>query len=190
MALLPVFLLVILALWHIISFNHYSAGLPGAQHALLLLTVLVLSFLALPLWEAKSPGAMQIIGLLDMMRGTLIGISCILIGGIHFIGVLGQEPVYVQMGYVILIIGYYETSRMAIDFREHYSRGMVEVTHGTLQRLLAGLAGRLGMVFALSVIMLYLSLMVIVGFTGPFSVAFLAAMMILAVALMTVVRRL
>jgi len=140
--------------------------------------------------DAGSPSGKYIEGLIDYMRPALLAISCLLIGGIHFIGILGQEPVYLQIGFMVLILAYFETASFSITFRAHYVGGMSEVTAGTVQRLYIGMVGRLGMVLVLSVLMLYLSLLVVVGFVGPFSAAFLAALMILAIGFMALIRRL
>ena len=189
MAILPFIILVIMIIWQIISYNYYS-GLPQPNQILFIALALMFATAALFYRNASGELTSYLERVISPFRKHMIGISCILIGGVHFMSVLGDESVFLHMGYMILILAFYETSSMAIDFYHHYSNGMIETTKGTVQRLLANQAGKLGMVFALSVIMLYLSLMVIVGFTGPFSVAFLAALMILAIAFMTMVRRL
>ena len=190
MTLLPAILLLTLATWQLISYNYYSGHTPEISQIVVLAMVFIMSFLALFFRDAKGEIMKYLENLVNHMRPALIGMSCIIIGGMHFLSILGDEPIYVQMIYVALIIAYYETASISINFRKHYSNRMIEVTRGTIQRLLVGMAGRLAMVLVLSVTMLYLSLMVIVGFTGPFSVAFLAAVMILAIAFMTLVRRL
>ncbi len=189
MALLPFIILLAMIVWQLISYNYYS-GLPQPNQILFMAFSIIFAIAALFYRNANGELKNYLERVISPFRKHMIAISCILIGGVHFISALGDESVFVQMGFMILILAFYETSSMAIDFYPHYSNGMIETTKGTVQRLLANQAGRLGMVFALSVIMLYLSLMVIVGFTGPFSVAFLAALMILAIAFMTMVRRL
>ena len=190
MALLPFIILMGMAIWQLISYNHYSSELPQLNHILFMVLSFMLAIAALFYRNAKGELAHYLELVLNPIRQHMIIISCVLIGGVHFMSILGDEPVYLQMMFVILILAFYETSSMAIDFHKHYSNGMIEVTKGTVQRLLVNQVSKFGMVFALSLIMLYLSLMVIVGFTGPFSVAFLAALMILAIAFMTLVRRL
>lgn len=190
MTLLPAIILIILATWQLISYSYYSGHAPEIQQILVLALAFIMSFSALFFRDAQHEITLYLESLVDNMRLALIGISCIFIGGTHFLSILGDEQFYLQMIYVVLIIAYFETASISINFRNHYADGMIGVTNGTLQRLLVGMAGRLGMVLVLSVTMLYLSLLVIVGFTGPFSVAFLAALMILAISFMTLIRRL
>ena len=190
MTLLPAIILLTLATWQLISYNYYSGHTPEIQQVVLLALVFIMSIPALFFRDTQGEITRYLESLVDRIRPALIGMSCILMGGIHFLSILGDEPFYLQMIYMTLIIAYFETANMSIDFRSHYVNGIIEVTGGTIQRLLVGMAGRLAMVLVLSVTMLYLSLMVIVGFTGPFTVAFLAALMILAISFMTLVRRL
>ena len=190
MTLLPAIILLTLATWQLISYNYYSGHTPEIQQIVVLALTFIMSFSALFFRDSQGEVTRYLESLVDNIRPALIGISCIFIGGIHFLSILGDEPLYAQMIYVALIIAYFETASISINFRNHYVNGTIEVTNGTIQRLLVGMAGRLGMVLVLSVTMLYLSLLAIVGFTGPFSVAFLAALMILAIAFMTLVRRL
>ena len=190
MTLLPAIIMISLATWHLISYNYYSGQLPQINQLVLLIIAFAMSYSALFFRGYQSEIARYFESLIDHMRPTLIGVSCIIMGGMHFLIALGDEPIYVQMIYVVLIIAYFETSNISINFRNHYANEMSEATRGTIQRLLLGMAGRLAMVLVLSITMLYMSLLVIVGFTGPFSVAFLAALMILAIAFMTLVRRL
>jgi len=190
MTLLPLTIYLVLSIWHFISYYYYSDKIPGTNQIFLLILSFLMVIIALFLRGTRGEASRYIEGLFDHLRPHLIGISCLLIGGIHLFSILGDEPVYLQLAYVVLILAYFETAGLAINFYEHYSNEMIDVTRGTVQRLLVNSAGKLAMVFALSFVMLYLSLMVIVGFIGPFSVAFLAAVMILAIAFMTLVRRL
>ena len=190
MTLLPAIILLTLATWQLISYNHYSGQMPAINQIVMLILLFIMSFSALFFRDAQGELARYLESLVNNMRPALIGMSCVLIGGMHFLSILGHEPFYLQMIYVVLIIAYFETASISINFRSHYANGIIDITSGTIQRLLVGMIGRLAMVLVLSVTMIYLSLMVIVGFTGPFSVAFLAAVMILAIAFMTLVRRL
>ncbi len=190
MPLLPFCLLLAASFWHFASYYHYKADIPAFNVLLAMATAMVFAAVALFYRAAKGSVAKYLESLLEPLRGKLIGISCAVLGLVHFLGLLGQEPIYIQMAYLVLLLGAFEYSSQAIEFYHHYSNGMIEATRSTLHRYMAGQAGKLGMVFALSSIMLYLGLMVILGFTGPFSVAFFAAVMILAIALITLVRRL
>ena len=190
MLLLPFTILMAMVIWQAISYYYYYSELPQLNLILFMVFSLIFTITALFYRNSKGEFSSYLEQVLDPLRQYAIIVSCILIGGVHFISLLGDEPVYLHMAFMVLILAFYETSSIAIDFYPHYSNGMIETTKGTIQRLLINHLGKFGMVFALSVIMLYLSLMVIVGFTGPFSVAFLAALMILAIAFMTMVRRL
>jgi hypothetical protein len=190
MTLLPTAILLVLIAWQLMSYAHYSGLMPETRQITFLALIFIMSIAALFFRDASSGFLRYIEGIVDHMRAFIIGMSCILMGGIHFISILGNEPIYFQMIYVILIIAYFETASIAMDYRSHYVNGMISDTRATMLHLLAGISGRLAMVLVLSVTMLYLSLLVVVGFTGPFSVAFLGAIMILAIVFMTLVRRL
>ena len=126
---------------------------------------------------------------LDALRPHLTGAACFMLGALHFIGLLNAEPLFFQMGFLMLILAYFETAGMANGFRPVYSSRPAQVTESTLKRLVLKQLGTLAMVFALSVILLYLSLMVVVGFRETWTVALLAAAMILALAFLTRARR-
>lgn len=190
MTLLPATIILALAIWQIVSYNHYSGQMPEINHIAILALIFIISFSALFFRDSQGEVSRYLESLIRHIRSPLIGMSCVLMGGLHFFSILGDEPIFFQMIYVVLLIAYFETASISINFRNHYANKMMEATRGTMLRLLVGISGRLAMVLVLSVTMLYLSLLVIVGFTGPFSVAFLGAIMILAIVFMTLVRRL
>ena len=137
----------------------------------------------------RSVGAMIRDGHFGADTVIFDGIACFIIGGLHFITVRG-EPIFLKMGYMVLLLALFETAGMANRFRPAFSGDAPEVTGSTLRRLLLGQMGTLAAVFILSVVLLYLSLMVVVGFTDTLTVALLAAIMVLALAFMSMVRNL
>ncbi|MCK5310257.1 MAG: hypothetical protein KAJ64_06380, partial [Thermoplasmata archaeon] len=143
MALLPFIILLAMIVWQLISYNYYS-GLPEPNQILFMAFSIIFAIAALFYRNADGELKNYLERVISPFRKHMIAISCILIGGVHFISALGDESVFVQMGFMILILAFYETSSMAIDFYPHYSNGMIETTKGTVQRLLANQAGRLG----------------------------------------------
>ena len=186
---MPIIFLIILTIWHLYSWNVYS----GAGDIVLQAGVLAVAF-AMPLLSMffrneEGELARYLENMVEPIRPHLIGASCFLLGGLHIIGLVRLEPVFYQMGYLVLILAYFETASMANGFISSYSGEQAAVTAGTLKRLVVKQLGVLGMVFALSIVLLYLGLMVVVGFTASWSVALMAAVMILALAFMTMIRR-
>jgi hypothetical protein len=94
------------------------------------------------------------------------------------------------MGFLILILAYFETAGMANGFFRAYSGEIAPITASTLKRLVLKQLGILGLVFVLSATLLYVSLMAVVGFTATWTVALLAAGMILALVFMARARNL
>lgn len=186
---MPIIFLIILAVWHIYSWNFYSGVGDLALQAGVLAVVFAMPLLSMFFRNIEGELAKYLQNMVEPIRPHLIGASCFIMGGLHFIGLVRLEPVFYQMGYIILILAYFETASMANGFITSYSGDSAAVTTGTLNRLAVKQLGVLGMVFALSMVLLYLALMVVVGFTAAWSVALMAAVMILALAFMTMIRK-
>jgi hypothetical protein len=185
----PIIILIILAVWHLYSWNYYSGVGDVALQAGVLAVVFAMPLLSMFFRNGEGELAKYLVNMVEPIRPHLIGASCFIIGGLHFIGLVRLESVFFQMGYLILILAYFETASMANGFIASYSGDRATVTTGTLKRLAVKQLGVLGMVFALSMVLLYLALMVVVGFTAAWSVALMAAVMILALAFMTMIRK-
>jgi hypothetical protein len=175
--------------WHLYSWNYYSGVGDVAMQAGVLAVVFAMPLLSLFFRNREGEFARYLENMVEPIRPHLIGASCFIMGGLHFIGLVRLESVFFQMGFLILILAYFETAGMANGFIASYSGDSAAVTIGTLKRLAVKQMGVLGMVFALSLVLLYLGLMVVVGFTAAWSVALMAAVMILAVAFITMIRK-
>ncbi|MDO9537583.1 MAG: hypothetical protein Q7J68_04615 [Thermoplasmata archaeon] len=188
--ILPLVLLAILTAWHFYSYYTLPALGSDALHYGVLVMVFIMTLASLFFRSAKNEVAQYVESLVKPFRAHLVGAACLLVGSLHFIGLLGSESIFIQMGFLILILAFFETAGIANRFIEAYSGNQVQVTESTLKRLILNQMGMVAMVFVLSVVLLYMALMVIVGFTDTWSVALLAAVMILAIAFMTMARRL
>ena len=182
---LPVMCLVAAGAWHLVSFYHYE-GIGGWPRHIALFVAAFAAGLASLFLRGTGTAAVQ----LDAFRPHLTGAACLLLGAAHFIGLLNAEPIFLQMGFMVLILAYYETAGMVNGFRPVYFPRAAQVTESALKRLAIKQMGTLAMVFALSIVLLYMSLMVVVGFRETWTVALFAAAMILALALLTRARRL
>lgn len=176
--------LVAAGAWHLISYYNYE-GIGGWPRHIAMLGLAFTAGLASLFLRGTGTAAVQ----LDAFRPHLTGAACLLLGIAHFIGLLNAEPIFLQMGFMVLILAYFEAAGMANGFRPVYFPRTAQVTDSALNRLVVKQMGLLAMVFALSVVLLYMSLMVVVGFRETWSVALFTAAMILTLALMTRARR-
>ncbi len=181
---IPAICLFAACTWHMVSFYHYGGLGDWNGHVAALGTILAAGLASLFLRNAGI-----VTDLFESFRPHLTGAACFMLGALHFIGLLNAEPLFFQMGFLMLMLAYFETAGMANGFRPVYSGHVAQVTVNTLKRLVLKQLGTLAMVFALSVILLYLSLMVVVGFRETWTVTLLAAVMILALAFLTRARR-
>ena len=113
--MLPAIILLTLATWQLISYNYYSGQMPQINQIVMLVLAFAMSYSALFFRGSQGEIARYLESLIDHMRPTLIGISCIIMGGMHFLSVLGDEPLFAQMIYVVLIIACFETSNRYSD---------------------------------------------------------------------------
>jgi len=172
------------AVWHIISFQGFG-GLGGwPRHIGLLSAGVSVGLVSLHLHRMRG-----LADYLEPVKPFMFGASILLLGSAHFIGLMNTEPLFLQMGFMVLMLAYYEAVGMASGFRPAYSPRAADVTKGTLKRLALKQFGLLAMVFGLSVAMLYLSLTAVMGFTQTWTVTLLAAAMIFALALLARARR-
>ncbi len=186
---IPLMLLAALTAWHFYSYLTTDALGGILQHAGFLALAFALALASLLFRNRDKEFARYLESIIAPARTQLLGIACFIIGGLHFVTV-SEEPVFMKMGYMVLLLGFFETAGMANRFLPAMSGDASPVTGGTVKRILVTQMGMLGLVFVLSIALLYLSLMVVMGFTDTFTVALLAAVMIMALAFMTMVRNL
>jgi hypothetical protein len=187
---MPMMILAVLGAWHMYSWLTYSGIGTLVQHIGVLALAVLMGTFALFLRNPEGEALRYAAGILGPVRMRLVGASCFLLGAIHFIGLVRAEPLFLQMGFLILILAYFETAGMANGFFRAYSGEIAPITASTLKRLVLKQLGILGLVFVLSATLLYVSLMAVVGFTATWTVALLAAGMILALVFMARARNL
>jgi len=186
---LPVLLLAILSAWHLYSyFTTIAVGAP-LLHLGTIIVAILMTLASLFLRNTDKEISRYMESLVEPIRPQLIGMVCFILAGLHFI-TIPAEPIFLKMAYLVVVLAFFETAGMANRFLPAISGDVAQVTKDTLKRLLLNQVGMLAMVFALSVVLLYMSLMVVVGFSETWTVALLAAIMILSLAFMTMVRRL
>jgi hypothetical protein len=180
-------MLVLLSAWHL--YGYFTIGTLGSpvQHVGLTVLAFIMSTASLFFRNAEKELARYAESVIGPARDQLIGAACFTLAGLHFI-TIQKEPVFIKMGFLVLLLAFFEAAGMANRFLPALKGDIPDVTASTMKRLLMSQLGILMSVFALSVALLYLSLMVVVGFTGTLTVAFLAAIMILALAFMTMIR--
>jgi hypothetical protein len=184
----PVFILAALAAWHFYAYLATDALGGIFQHVGFLALAFMLALASLFFRNPEKEFARYLETIIAPARTQLLGMACFIIGGLHFVTV-SEEPVFLKMGYMVLLLALFETAGMANRFLPALSGDASPVTGDTVKRLLVSQMAMLGLVFVLSITLLYLSLMVVMGFTDTLTVAMLAAVMILALAFMTMVRR-
>ncbi|MDD4308104.1 MAG: hypothetical protein PHU53_04780 [Thermoplasmata archaeon] len=190
MKVLPFAFLAVLLVWHVTSWHYYRGVGNVLQQAGGLAAVIIIAALAFFTKQSENATVGYILKTLDPVRPILVGGSCFILGGLHFISLVRAEPVILQMGYLIAILAYFETANMALRFQRASSGDVAPVTAATMRRLAVKQMSILGMTFVLAIALFYLSLMAILGFRETWSVALLAAVMILALVLMTRARHL
>ena len=187
--IIPFILLIVLSAWHLYSWHYYSGVGNVFQQAGFVTIAVIMAALAFTPRKSENATVDYVLNMLEPMRPHFIGATCFIIGGAHFISLVRSEPVFLQMGFMVIILAYFETAGMAERFFRVYSGDRALITENTLRRLAVKQLGMLAMVFVLSVMLLYLGLMAVVGFRETWSVALLAAVMILALVFMTRVRQ-
>ena len=185
----PVMLLASLSAWHIYCYFVDGALGSPTHHIGVLAFSFAVTLASLFFRNSGREMTRYIESIIEPVRPQLIGLACFMLGGLHLITVT-KESIFMKMGYLVLLLAFFETADMANRFLPAMSGDPVDVTGRTLRRLLLNQVGMLALVFVLSVALLYFSMMVDVGFYDTWSVALLSAMMILALAFMGAVRNL
>jgi hypothetical protein len=126
----------------------------------------------------------------NSFRPHFIGLSCFLIGALHFLTFSKAEPVYLQIGFLVSLLACYETGSMSNRFRIHLTTGYDENVRASMTNLLANQFILLFITFVLSTGSLYLALVTVVGFTSVWSVLVLVCALFLLLAVLVKLRRL
>jgi hypothetical protein len=158
----PAALLVALATWHFCSCLALEPLGSVAQHVGLIALALAMGLAALFYRDRAGDGARYVEGLISPYRGRLVGGACLILGGLHFVSLPG-EGVFLKMGYLTLALACFEAAGIAELFLPAMRGEPAPATLGTLRRTALRQAGMLVAVFLLSVVLLYMSLMIVVG---------------------------
>ncbi len=181
---LSILLLLIASIWHISE--AYYFGMPLKNHMTASMLSLLFGILGLFMTLPGKGEFMDYLNtLLERNRNRLIGISAAVIGGMHFLTFSGATDVVPMFGYVILLIAYYELGSLAIrtgPYLAHANASNTGNNAGESTRRFIRYSGSkiliaLGLTFAMSTFMLFISFMGIVGFTGVWTVLILSALL-------------
>ncbi len=115
---------------------------------------------------------------LERNRHLLLGISCVIMGGIHFMTFAKATDIVPMFGFMVMLIAYYDLGSLAIRTAPYL---ILNDTNDSTRRFIRYSGGKilvaLGITFLMSTFMLFISLMGIIGFTGVWTVLILAAML-------------
>lgn len=179
LAALPMAIVLVLIAWDIIMLSHYSFTDYFIMHLAFLVFAIIFSALAI-LWHGTEGEAERYLeGLIQPNRSAMVGFSAFIIGSAHFITFAGTAPIYLLIGYLLMLLAYCETASISNRFRDHFTRGGNIVSKETVVSLLATRMVILGMAFLFSIMGLYMALMGVVGFTSVWSVLIFACILFL-----------
>ena len=181
LAPLSILLLLTVTIWHIIEAYYSGMGLKNhmTASALSLLLGILGLFITLP---GKGELMAYLNNLLDRNRHHLLGLSAVIIGGMHFLTFSNATDVIPMFGFVILLIAYYEFGSLTIRTAPYLIHdNITNNIDGSTRRFIRYSGSKiliaLGLTFAMSAFMLFISFMGIVGFTGVWTVLILSALL-------------
>ena len=183
MAPLAIILILIASIWHITEAHYSGMGLKDHMTASVLSLLLGTFGLFITL-----PGKGELMDyfndLLDRNRHRLVGLSAVIIGGMHFLTFSKATDVIPMFGFAIILIAYYDLGSLAIrtaPYLVHDNANTInnagESTRHFIRYSGSKILVALGLTFAMSTFMLFISFMGIVGFTGVWTVLILSALL-------------
>ena len=179
---------ILLMMWHNIALINYDRlNLAVLQNVLLVLS-LMMSVIAITQHGVKGMVGRYLESLIDPLRSTLVGFSTLMMGCVHFLTFYASEPIYLQMGFMVILLAYWESASTANQFWLH-AHGEVEPTRYAMRALLVNHSVQLAIVFILSVAALLVSRLAVVGFTNVWTVLILSAILFSVIALLTRIRK-
>ncbi|MCK4266991.1 MAG: hypothetical protein KAX31_06895, partial [Thermoplasmata archaeon] len=126
-AALPLSIGILLVMWHNTALVNYDRlNLVVLQNVLLVLS-LMMSVIAITQHGVKGTVGRYLESLIDPLRSTLVGFSTLMMGCVHFLTFYASEPIYLQMGFMVILLAYWESSTTANQFWLH-AHGDVEPT--------------------------------------------------------------
>ncbi len=175
--MLPLVILICLAIWHLA--RTYSHDYPIENHIAAAVASLFLGitglFATIP---GEKPWQEYLQELLDRNRNFLIGLSCILVGALHFLTFSKTGDVVPMFVYVILILAYYDLGTLAVRIEPYTRHASISIPTSRFTRYSLGKIGiALGLTLILSILMMFVSLMGIVGFTSVWTVLILVVLL-------------
>ena len=177
--MLPIAILFVLMPWDLLMLNHYSSAEHFTLHVTFFVIAIALGTVAVLWHDMKTGAARYLEELIEPLRGPLVGLSAFIFGGVHFITFARGVPVYLLFGFLLMLLGYYETASLSNDFRRHFTLGENPTSKGAVASLIANQIVILGMVFLISIVALYVALMGVVGFSSVWSVLLLTSILFL-----------
>ena len=174
---LPLVILICLVVWHLAqAFYHGYSVVNHIAVAAVSLFIGITGLFAYVPGEKEWQGYLQ--ELLDRNRNLLIGLSCMLVGALHFLTFSKTGDVVPMFVYMVLILAYYDLGSLAVRIEPYTRHASISISTSRFTRYSLGKIGIvLGLTLILSILMMFVSLMGIVGFTSVWTVLILVALM-------------
>ncbi len=177
MAIISFIILICLSLWHLLQ--TYDTGANTTDHISILALSIALGVTGLFI---RVPGKGELrdylANKLERNRQSIIGISCIMVGGLHFLTFAKATDIISMFGFMVILIAYYDLSSLAIRTAPYVR---LDDVNGSTRRFIRYSGSKIliviGIIFLMSTFMLFISLMGIVGFTGDWTVLVLSALL-------------
>ena len=157
MAHLSLLLILVACIWHLAE--AYSAGLGMKDHISATVFSLLFGILGIFIILPGKGELMDYLNiLLDRERHRLVGLSAVIIGGMHFLTFSKATDVVPMFGFVIILLAYYELGSLAIRTTPYLA---LDDANESTQRFIRYSAGKvfvaLGLTLAMSTFMLFIS---------------------------------
>jgi hypothetical protein len=187
---LPIIICIALAVWHVGGLYFYSLTGFLISHIAILVVSALLLCTAVLIYNLKNKVLAYMERAFTSFRPHFIGLSCFLVGALHFLTFSEAEPVYLQIGFLVSLLACYETGSISNRFRIHLTGGYDDNVRASMLNLLANQFLLLFITFVLSAGSLYLALVAVVGFTSVWSVLVLVCVLFLLLAVLVKLRKL
>lgn len=174
----------VLIIWHLATLYSRLLMDRSVLHLSLMIIAITLSTLPLILYGSTRGITRYLEELAGSVKGSLIGLACFIIGAIYFLTFSRAEPVFVQMGFMVVLLAFYEVNSISNRFIAHITDYDNEISGRTLMRIMSHQCLLLMAVFVLATGGLYLALMGVLGFTSVWSVLILVSALLMIVAMM------
>jgi len=174
----------VLIIWHLATLYNRTLMDRSVTHASIMVFAIILSALPLLLYGSSHDFTRYLEKLTEPMKGAIVGLACFIIGAVYFLTFSRAEPVFVQMGFMVVLLAFYEVNSISNRFIAHITDKDSSVSGATLIRIMSHQCVMLMAVFVLATGGLYLALMGVLGFRSVWSVLILVSALLMIIAMM------